>query len=368
MTRSQTGDMPLALARAQISAEANPKMIIGFREMMWANIFMGHDEQALRLARRMPTFLETDQPYAQQGRGLHVIQIEGAFARDMTLGDFAQAAAEGGCLRCPLPHQLIFRAEALARAHEGGTSRAMIARTMAEPPSPPNRFDPRGVYISRVRYFHNVMAEDWPAAIASAHAYEAEVKADETLSPQGEALALQIQVAPLLAYALARSGDAASARAAIEATPKDCYDCVRARGLVASVVGQWDLADGWFTRAVQAGPSIPFAYFDWGQSLLARGQTDEAIEKFKLANQKGPRFADPLEGWGEALMAKNQSHLALAKFAAANQYAPNWGRLHLKWGEALRYVGKPEEARKHLARAAQLDLTPAEKAELARHP
>ena len=65
-------------------------------------------------------------------------------------------------------------------------------------------------------------------------------------------------------------------------------------------------------------------------------------------------------------MAKNQSHLALAKFAEAEKYAPNWGRLHLKWGEALVYAGKKDEAQKQFARAAALDLTPAEKSELAR--
>ena len=64
-------------------------------------------------------------------------------------------------------------------------------------------------------------------------------------------------------------------------------------------------------------------------------------------------------------MAKNQSHGALAKFAEAEKYAPNWGRLHLKWGHALAYAGKPDEAKKHFARAAQLDLTPSEKSELA---
>ena len=67
-------------------------------------------------------------------------------------------------------------------------------------------------------------------------------------------------------------------------------------------------------------------------------------------------------------MAKKQSHLALEKLAEAEKYAPNWGRLHLKWGEALAYAGKKDEAAKQFARAAQLDLTPFEKVELARHP
>ena len=102
--------------------------------------------------------------------------------------------------------------------------------------------------------------------------------------------------------------------------------------------------------------------------LLAQGKPDEAIAQFTTASQKGPHFADPLEGWGEALMAKNQSDLALAKFAEANKYAPNWGRLHLKWGEALAYAGKKDDAKTQFARAAALELTPPEKAELARHP
>ena len=98
---------------------------------------------------------------------------------------------------------------------------------------------------------------------------------------------------------------------------------------------------------------------------MERGQPDAAIAKFKRANRKGPNFADPLEGWGEALMAKNHSHLALAKFAEAEKYAPNWGRLHLKWGEALGYAGKKNEARAQYQAASSLDLSVADKAELA---
>jgi tetratricopeptide (TPR) repeat protein len=160
--------------------------------------------------------------------------------------------------------------------------------------------------------------------------------------------------------------DFAAAEARIAATPADCYDCLIARGRIAQLRGQHARADYWFARAVANAPSIPFAYADWGEALLARGKPDEAVEKFKLGTQKGPHFADPLEGWGEALMAKNQSHLALAKFAEADKYAPNWGRLHLKWGEALVYAGNKGEALKQFARSSQLDLTPSEKGELAR--
>ena len=57
---------------------------------------------------------------------------------------------------------------------------------------------------------------------------------------------------------------------------------------------------------------------------------------------------------------------ALAKFEEANKYAPNWGRLHLKWGEALSAAGDLDAAKAQFARAAALDLAPAEQAELAR--
>jgi tetratricopeptide (TPR) repeat protein len=99
---------------------------------------------------------------------------------------------------------------------------------------------------------------------------------------------------------------------------------------------------------------------------MRKGDLDGAIAKFETASRKGPRFADPLEMWGEALIAKNRSDLALAKFEQANRYAPNWGRLHLKWGEALLWSGDKDGAEAAFARAKKLDLTSAERQELAK--
>ena len=179
-------------------------------------------------------------------------------------------------------------------------------------------------------------------------------------------------IRPAIANALALSGDFAGAHAEIDKTPVDCSVCLRTRGRIDALQKNWAGADYWFARAAEDAPSTPFPFTDWGQALLARGDTGGAIAKFTIAHQKGPHFADPLEMWGEALMAKNQSHLALAKFSEADKYAPDWGRLHLKWGEALLYAGKPDQGRAEFAHAAALDLTPSEKAELtriiSRHP
>ena len=208
-----------------------------------------------------------------------------------------------------------------------------------------------------------VQLQDWRAM----RALEPAARKDAVASVHGIRIAGSFdQLRPGLALARAHLGDFAGAEAMMAPAPADCDSCLRARAQIAVLRGQYARADWWFGRAVNHAPSIPFAYADWGQALLARGQPDAAIEEFKQANQKGPHFADPLEMWGEALMAKNQSHLALAKFAEAEKYAPNWARLHLKWGEALTYVGKKEEAKTQFARAAQLDLTPSEKAELSR--
>jgi len=208
--------------------------------------------------------------------------------------------------------------------------------------------------------------QHWPRVIAMAEGEKILTQAD--FNEAGRKTYFTVLARPWAALAKAKTGDIAGAESLIAATPVDCYDCVRIRGTIASEGRQWARADTWFAKAVHDAPSIPIAHEDWGRSLLERGQADAAIDKFKLSNEKGPHFADPLEGWGEALMAKNQSHLALAKFAEVEKYAPNWGRLHLKWGEALAYSGKKDEAAKQFVRAAQLDLTPSEKSELARMP
>jgi tetratricopeptide (TPR) repeat protein len=175
---------------------------------------------------------------------------------------------------------------------------------------------------------------------------------------------MQLQ-APLV-FVLAKLGDAGSARALAAKLPADCYPCAIARARIETIARNRPAADALFADAVRLAPSLPFAYTDWGEMLLRKGDYDGAMAKFALAQEKGPHFADPLEKWGEALMQKNRSDLALAKFAEANKYAPNWGRLHFEWGRALFYAGRKGEARKQFAAAAALDLSQTGRAALTR--
>jgi tetratricopeptide (TPR) repeat protein len=204
--------------------------------------------------------------------------------------------------------------------------------------------------------------EDWEAVLRE---HRTEVASFLSRSPARRSLA-QVIEAPLVAYSTARLHQFAEAERLIAEIPADCYVCLLTRAQIRELEGRRTDADYWFARAVAWQPSIPFAYAQWGAVLLARGMPDEAVAKFVLANQKGPHFADPPEMWGEALIRENRSDLALAKFAEADKYAPNWGRLHLKWGEALLWSGDKTGAQKQFAIASGLDLSGAERVELAK--
>lgn len=222
--------------------------------------------------------------------------------------------------------------------------------------------------FGNARYWYDMAREDWRDILA----LEADLRR-QIASPIGKSSFRGLRgfyEQNRWAYALARArlGKVVEAEKMIAPTPGDDDQGLRVRALIAEQRGQQARADWWFARSEKHTPSLPLTDLMWGQALLKRGQPDAAIEKFTRANKLGPKYADPLEGWGEALMAKNQSHRALAKFAEAAKYAPNWGRLHLKWGQALTYAGKRDEAKTHFVRAAALDLTPAEKAELAKQP
>jgi len=362
---NRLGDARKAQALLRQERDTDPSSPLGFINAVSFEQEYGHPEAALALIPRALPVLERGSSDWLPGAAASVrnaIQITGA----QLTGDYGEGirlARIGAEMTGPgVPRFAPFTALRLgglflAAQHDGG-ARAWLDKIPAT--SRPGAAT--ALVITRLQV--EGILGNWPAVLAGEAATEKSVlQRMPDLDPK---LRFAVQLYPWVALAKARTGDLAGAEAVIGATPADCYDCVRARGVIAALAREPARADTWFARAVHDAPSIPFAYEDWGRALLDRGKPDDAIAQFKLANQKGPHFADPLEGWGEALMARNQSHLALAKFEEAGKYAPNWGRLHLKWGEALSYSGKSEQAKAQFARAAALDLTPSEKSELAR--
>ncbi len=206
-----------------------------------------------------------------------------------------------------------------------------------------------------------IAQSDWTSAFAQSAAAEATVRIRPGLRDQ-----VASELDPLIAYARARSGDLAGGQAMIAETPRKSYFALMARARIALLAGDSGAAEGWLAEAVNLSPSSPFAYCEWAALRLGRGDPDGAIAKLVPAVKTGPRWADPLVVWGEALMAKGDAEGAAAKFAKAAPLAPNWGRLRLKWAEALAKSGRRDEARKQLDLARKLELTAAERQELAR--
>ena len=291
-------------------------------------------------------------PYLQKIMRALINQETGAFHE--AAQDIADAIQSG--LRT-LPALSAYLASAETGEHDVVAARA----TMVDPTdnAPEHGFNALANIWAKMQIDGEV--HDWAGILSQADAIA-------PLLPKYPGLRsyLPSMTAPFIAYAEASLGNFGAAEARIAATPANCYVCLRTRARIAELQDEGRRADYWFARAVHDAPSVPFAYADWGQALLERGDSDGAIDKFTIANQKGPKFADPLEGWGEALMKKNRSDLAVAKFTAAEKYAPNWGRLHLKWGEALGYAGHKDDAQKQYQTASTLDLSVADKAVLAR--
>jgi len=356
------GDFQEAQALYRRARETDPTYALGYTNSVLHEFNLGHPEAALALLPEAQAKLEKYTDYwsasavAQTRIGLRTTdaQIRGDFASSVSQSQIAAANDSG-------PRQyndFIAIAWNRGRLHDRGAN-----AWLAEQPRPVTIPASLNATILSRSYQIETALQHWPRVIALTAELE-KILAGDSFSRTGRETVTAIQVRPWTALAKSKTGEIASAESLIAMTPGDCYDCIRIRGMIASEAKVWGRADYWFAKAVADAPSIPFAREDSGRSLLSRGKPDDAIVQFTIANQKGPHFADALEGWGEALMAKNQSHLALAKFAEAEKYAPNWGRLHLKWGEALVYAGKRDEAKAQFARAAQLDLTPSEKAEL----
>jgi tetratricopeptide (TPR) repeat protein len=223
------------------------------------------------------------------------------------------------------------------------------ARAVAESIPAKDRFGQPSTARPLVQFVLAWLAGDWPAAVREGKNTDAIMAARPGLEWNR-----RVNVWPQLAYAMARTGDRAGADKLIAQTPADCDICLRMRGRIAAVKGDWKEAARDFAAVAARSPHTPYDETDWGAELLAKGDIDGAMAKFDAAHAKSPHYADPLEMWGEALIAKNRSDLALAKFEEAARTAPHWARLHLKWAQALQWSGHADEARKQFAVAADL--------------
>lgn len=357
----QQGQVREALRMRDRALQLNPELVIAYAVPEW---LVGHSQQALVDMRTARATVRRGKAADLSPAGLAWFKLLVESTLADVGGDYLSAARVQDAFY-DTPFQAAYAgygavdaAHYYALNHDTQTASRLLASSPLDDAAILAGYAVNGLIAPH--FYIAVDREDWPAAVADFMAVDA------TLATSGKAEEVRRTfVWPWLAYALARSGRNADAEALIARTPLDCDGCVRLRGDVAAARGDWQAAERWYALAAEKAPDVPLMDIRWGAMLLAKGDLDNAIRRFASAHRKGPRNADALELWGEALIRKGDTKAAAAKLAQAKPLAPRWGRLEMEWGEALAKLGKVSEAQAHWRQAATMDLTPAERLQLA---
>ncbi|MGB6451874.1 MAG: hypothetical protein WBE92_14080 [Steroidobacteraceae bacterium] len=320
-------DRRRGLSRALIAIDIDPRQLVGWMEASELSSDLGHDQAAVRFARKWIGTKRRDQLPSQQNAFPWLIARANVYI-DQATGDFTAFRSDHRLYDqrpgVELTDSYAESAEVAALLHDEAQSREDLARALAAGPS--------DLTVLQARWDVSSAAGDWAQALEAAKALVTNGEAQKSAAPSSEfaaraELELATQYRPLLAYAEAMTGDVTSATALISQTPTDCYLCVRMRARIAAAAADAAAADRWFAEAVRQAPELPMAYYEWGQALLARGDLAGAAREFSLAHEKGPHFADALNGWGAVLAKQGHRKDALGKYDEALKYAPSWAAL-----------------------------------------
>jgi tetratricopeptide (TPR) repeat protein len=135
-----------------------------------------------------------------------------------------------------------------------------------------------------------------------------------------------------------RSGQPAKADAALAAVGSLTFvDCLRFKGDVLDLRGDWAGAQEAYAKAVKLAPSIPSGYYSWGLAMARHGDLEGALVKLGQASQKGPHWADPLKALGDVLARKQLWKEAQARYDEALKYAPHWAALQQARDQGARH-------------------------------
>jgi tetratricopeptide (TPR) repeat protein len=364
-----SGDVAAGEAKERAALALDPDLAIALDNLAGDEVALGHDAAAM-------TALKTENGVLVSGRDRQiakpvrpVIQAWAKARLDAAAGDYEDARRQAEALQLMPDWEGVSvaarleQAGALARLHDIAGARAALSGVSLKGPDQ--------TADAQMGWGSNLLPEaaidealdDWPAAVRDLAAAQDAVKIQaDKLNPT----AARAVVLPALAVAMARTGDLAGAQAIADSTPLDCYACVLARAEVAAAGRVWPQAERWFAEAVRQAPGLPAAHFAWGRMLMVRGDTAGAISRLEQARKLAPRFADPTEALGEALMKQGDLQSAVRRYADAARLAPRWGRVQLRWGEALLRLNRRSEALAHLRVARGMDLSAADRAELAK--
>lgn len=349
-----SSDIPGALEAGRRAVELDPENSLALLNLSGAQLLLGHDEDGLRnLERGGRMAAAGGSRLSNAGILFGAVNVIGY---DDMSGDYLTALRFFSSPQAEISYygytELVpgMRASELAHLHEVGAA-AAVPGVLPDTDLPKYLSFWNKEYLPA--YDRAVESQDWPAALADLEEVERAAAAQGYLG----SFARQRILPALRAQVLARLNRFTEARQALAALPLDSYLCIRARGIVEALAGDNAAADRWFGEALRQGPSLPFAYYEWGEAKLARGDARGALALFRQAEKKQPHWADPYKGEGDALTQLNESGDALDRYAAAERYAPHWGALQLAWGRALDALKRHDEARVKYQAAAGMDLT-----------
>jgi tetratricopeptide (TPR) repeat protein len=319
------GDFRGSIVMARRALAIDPEMLPALGNLAAAHSLLGHDQQAFDvnlLERRTEVGVGYDPRIVAANRCGQLADM-GSYTRNPRQIDEAAACLESSSGSYSA-YAAATRLDGNWLRHEAAPLLAFRQPVMAGVPD---------IDAAAVQAFQQLRGEMVRGASpALSRALDVYAKAADARASSGPNAAFYragtpTQSWPVQAEALALLGRNAEARALAAQTPLDCYECVRARGLVAARSGQPMAAQRWFAEAARQGPRLPAAFVDWARLLAAHRRFDGAEARFAKAAKLASNWADPLKYWGDALAARGKPRDALAKYDAALKLAPKWAEL-----------------------------------------
>jgi tetratricopeptide (TPR) repeat protein len=118
--------------------------------------------------------------------------------------------------------------------------------------------------------------------------------------------------------------------------------------------GNVDEAITHYQMALQIRPHYAEAHYNLGNTLLQKGNVDEAITHYQKALQIYPAYAEAHINLGNTLLQKGNVDEAITHYQMALQIKPDSADAHINLGNALLKKGSVDEAITHFQKALQI--------------
>jgi spermidine synthase len=109
-----------------------------------------------------------------------------------------------------------------------------------------------------------------------------------------------------------------------------------------------------YKTAIELKPDYALAHNNLGVTLMSKGNTNEAISHYKTAIELKPDFAQAHNNLGNALMNKGNTNEAISHYKTAIELKPDLAQAHYSLGNALMNKGNTNEAISHYKTVIEL--------------